>query len=501
VRYGFSLTEENSAAVVEICRRLDGLPLAIELAAARTRLLDPVALLVRLGRVLDALGTGPVDLPERQRTLRAAVEWSVDLLDGLQQDLLSTLSVFADGWTVDAAATVWEQTEDQTLDLLDALAGHSLVSVDAGEAMPRFRMLTAVRELASERLANAANKASVEERHAKYFASLVDTGDGPPERQTDWADRLRTEEQNLRVAIRWFFTYDITPLPHLFRALWLFWQMSDRMPEGRALIDELRQRAEPLDDRARAEMFFTWAVTACAVGDDDSALAAVDSINALRAAVDDPSLASSLDLAIAWTLPILDDFEGARAAATSALLGFRQRNEPFLAFAALTVGMLEMSLGGDDTANQLLLEVKELGDRYRNSWLISTANTQLATLSVRAGQLDPARALLVETIDAIEGTDMSTLTASFALVAFADLALAEANTRLAAVALGAIENLRIRAGVLTWPLQRRGEMDLAARLTQNADPVVIAEGHAIGSTLDRHDALALVRNGALVERH
>src|SRR5262249_10000643 len=114
VRHGFALTEANSAAVVEICRRLDGLPLAIELAAARPRLPEPAALLARLERVLDVLGTGPVDLPERQRTLRAAVEWSVDLLDDLQQELLSTLSVFADGWTVAAAASVSEQNEDQT---------------------------------------------------------------------------------------------------------------------------------------------------------------------------------------------------------------------------------------------------------------------------------------------------------------------------------------------------------------------------------------------------
>ena len=141
VRYDFALTEDNALAVVEICRRLDGLPLAIELAAARTRLLEPGALLARLGSRLDALGTGPVDLPERQRTLRATVEWSVGLLDDAEQHMLATLSVFVEGWTVDAAMHVSDLTEDRTLDLLDALAGHSLVNVDATDAGPRFRML------------------------------------------------------------------------------------------------------------------------------------------------------------------------------------------------------------------------------------------------------------------------------------------------------------------------------------------------------------------------
>ncbi len=166
VRYDFALTEDNALAVVEICRRLDGLPLAIELAAARTRLLEPGALLARLGSRLDALGTGPVDLPERQRTLRATVEWSVGLLDDAEQQMLATLSVFVDGWTVDAAVHVSELTEDRALDLLDALAGHSLVNVDATDAGPRFHMLASVRELAAERLAASADLADVERRHA-----------------------------------------------------------------------------------------------------------------------------------------------------------------------------------------------------------------------------------------------------------------------------------------------------------------------------------------------
>lgn len=145
VRSDFELTESNALAVVEICRRLDGLPLAIELAAARTRLLEPDALLVRLANLLDALGTGPVDLPERQRTLRATVEWSVGLLDDAEQRFLAALSVFADGWTLAAATYVCELTEDRVLDLLDTLAGHSLVNVEASQTGSRFRMLTPTR--------------------------------------------------------------------------------------------------------------------------------------------------------------------------------------------------------------------------------------------------------------------------------------------------------------------------------------------------------------------
>ena len=127
VRPDFALTEGNAAAVVAICRRLEGLPLAIELAAARTRLLDPATLLERLSKSLDALGTGAVDLPERQRTLRATVQWSVGLLDDAERSLLEIMAIFAGGWTIEAAAEVAGLEEDRALELTEALARHSLV--------------------------------------------------------------------------------------------------------------------------------------------------------------------------------------------------------------------------------------------------------------------------------------------------------------------------------------------------------------------------------------
>jgi predicted ATPase len=493
VRYDFALTDDNALAVVEICRRLDGLPLAIELAAARTRLLQPSALLDRLGNRLDALGTGPVDLPERQRTLRATVEWSVGLLEDAERHMLAILSVFADGWTVDAAARVSDLTEDTALDLLDALAGQSLVQVDATDAGPRFHMLEAVREFAAEQLDAGADRADVERRHAQYFGSLVENADWPAERQAEWAEQLRTEEENLRIAIRWFLTNDITPLPHIFRILWLFWQMRGRMPEGRAWIDEVQLRADALDDRAQAELLFTSAVTAVEVGDDESALAAVEGLERLQGRVDDPYLESAAHLAVSWILPIEDDLDGALQAASTALDGFRRQNEPFMAFAALTVGMTEMALGRDEAARTHLTEVIQLGGQFDNSWLESTARTQLASLAVTAGQPDEARALLVKSVEAGEETELSSLVVTFALVASAQLALAEGDARRAVTALGATDGLRRRAGLRAWPSTRPREAELVARVKQEIDASDYTEVFAAGSELNHRQAVALVR--------
>ena len=227
VRPDFALTEANAAAVVAICRRLDGLPLAIELAAARTRLLDPGALLDRLSTSLDALGTGAVDMPERQRTLRATVQWSVGLLDDAERSLLEIMAIFTGGWTVEAATEVAGLEEDRALDLTEALARHSLVQLDRTEHGPRVRMLETVREFVAERLAARPDVAEVARRHAAYYRALAERADRPLRGagQREWAERLQAEAGNLAAAVRWYLAHDPEPLPHLFRVLWLFWEL------------------------------------------------------------------------------------------------------------------------------------------------------------------------------------------------------------------------------------------------------------------------------------
>jgi predicted ATPase len=273
VRHDFALTEGNVWAVVEICRRLEGLPLAIELAAARIRLLEPDALLRRLSRSLDALGMGAVDLPERQRTLRATVDWSVGLLEEDERSLLETAAVFMDGWTIEAAADVAGLDEDQALELSESLARHSLIYLDRTEFGPRSRMLETVRAFVAERLAARPDVAEIGRRHADHYRALATQADRPLRGldQDHWAEGLEMEAGNLAAAVEWYLAHDRAPLPHLFRVLWMYWGLRDHLGEARTWIDQLLPTADSLDPQARAELLWTAVVTALEVVDDDAA--------------------------------------------------------------------------------------------------------------------------------------------------------------------------------------------------------------------------------------
>jgi predicted ATPase len=494
VRPDFALTADNARAVAEICRRLEGLPLAIELAAARTRLLDPDALLARLEKSLDALGTGPVDLPERQRTLRATVEWSVGLLDEPERTMLYTLAAFVDGWTIEAATRVAELNEDRTLDLVEALALQSLVYVEATDRGPRYRMLETVREFLAEQLATNTDLGDVQRRHANYFRDLAERADRPLRGfvQAEWSERLQAEAANLDAAIRWFLAHDIEPLPHLFRILWVFWAMRDHLVEVRSWIDELMPAVASLDDHAQAEFFWSAAVTAGQVGDDTAALAAKGGLKPLIGAIDDPYLEAVAHLAMAWTLPIADDFDGALREASLCLEHLRDQREPFwTATTTATLGELEMAVGRQDEALRHLMQVRVLREQFDNAWL-TVSWAQLGTLAIMQGRLDDARALLNDGLTMSLDAE-STIGVTLCLAAFARLALAEDSPDRAAVTLGAAEGLRRRAGVRVWPTLRRGEAELVEKLQRTLGEDRFKEAFTSGSRLSRPEAVAMLR--------
>jgi predicted ATPase len=342
VHPGFALTPGNAAAVAEICRRLEGLPLAIELAAARTRL-------------LDALGTGAVEMPERQQTLRATVEWSVGLLTDVERSLLEVAAVFTDGWTVEAAATVAGLEEDQALDLTEELVRHSLIQLDDTSDGPRCRMLVTVRVFVAERLAARADAAEVRRRHAGYYQALAEQGEphlrgvGQAKWQGRLQGRLQAEAGNLAAAVAWYLGDDRAPVPHLSRALLPFWLLaSDILGQARAWIGQLLPAVGSLDPQARAELLWAGAVTANQAGDGTAALAASQQLGPLLTEIDDPNLHAVSLLAMAWASTIVPDSNGEFRQVSASLEELRSQDEPYwTAAAVVTVGSYELVVGRD----------------------------------------------------------------------------------------------------------------------------------------------------------
>jgi predicted ATPase/class 3 adenylate cyclase len=249
-RPAFTLTAENGSTVAGICARLDGLPLAIELAARRIKVLTPEAILARLGRSLDMLTASAPNLPERQRTLRATISWSESLLEEAERRLFARLSVFAGGIDVDAADAVANPGGDLGIDTLDGLSSlidkSLLLRTGPGGAEPRFGMLETIREYASLRLEEAWDHEPTRRRHAEHFLALADasephlTGDD----QTAWLDRLDREHENLQAALRW--SADAAEIDRGLSAaasVWRFWHLRGHLAIGRAWLE--RPLAEP----------------------------------------------------------------------------------------------------------------------------------------------------------------------------------------------------------------------------------------------------------------
>ena len=496
VRPGFALTEHNAAAVAEICGRLEGLPLAIELAAARTRLLDPPALLDRLAAALDALGTGAVDLPERQRTLRATVEWSVGLLTDDERSLLEVTAVFTDGWTIQAAAQVAGVEEDRALDLSEALARHSLIYIDSTQLGSRTRMLETVREFVAERLAARPGADQVERRHADYYRILAEQADRPLRGtgRGEWLERLDAEAGNLAAAVRWYLAHDPGPLPHLFRVLWLFWSLRDLEREARSWVEQLLPAAGTLDPQAQGELAWAAAVTAVDTGDDAAARAARQRRAPLLAGIGDPFLHAASQLAMACTLPIAGDFDGALREAAVSLEELHGQDEPvFTAMAAFTAGSVETALGRYDVALRHLREARDLAERAGGDWRVAGSRVQLGILAVLQGRREEARALLEEALD----LSLAARSAQFVaprLAGYALLASADGDPERAARLEGAAEGLRRRVGLPAWPHLRKVEAKLVAQVRQRLGAGQFDQAFSAGSRLTQREAVAIVQN-------
>ncbi len=257
VKPDFALADDNASAVAAICVRLDGLPLAIELAAARVKLLPPDALLHRLGRRLPLLTGGARDLPARQQTLRATIDWSYRLLTADEQALFRRLAVFVGGCTVAAAEALSGALDGgDVFTTLAALVDKSLVRQAIGrEGEPRFRMLETIREYGLERLAAAGETAVVEKQHSAFYLRWVEEAEpqlrGPE--QGIWLDRLAEEHDNIRSALRRALEWgEAERALRLAAAMWRFWSARGHLSEGRRWLDEALGASLDVPPRVRA---------------------------------------------------------------------------------------------------------------------------------------------------------------------------------------------------------------------------------------------------------
>ena len=280
---GFELNKENASAISEICARLDGLPLAIELAAARVKVLSPASMLTRLASRLQLLTGGARDLPQRQQTLRAAMDWGYDLLNAAEQKLFRRLAVFVGGCNLEAVEAVCDTKGDLGLDLLDGMASmvdKSLVQQVDAKIESRFVMLETIREYALEKLQAHEEMKATKRAHAAYCLVLAEeesARQASPE-GTEWLERFALEHNNFRAALEWLTqTGDADWGLRLGTALFRFWEIREYFAEGRdrlAMLLALEGSAAPTKARSRA--LFAAGVLAGEQGEYDSA---VDSIS------------------------------------------------------------------------------------------------------------------------------------------------------------------------------------------------------------------------------
>ncbi len=416
-RPGFELTEANAAAVAEICRRLDGLPLALQLAAARLTVLSPAALLARLERRLPLLTHGPRDLPERQQTLRAAIAWSYDLLGAAEQRMFRQLAVFAGGFTLEAAEALTEGGPDDIdpLEPISSLIGQSLVFVQPlEETTPRYRMLETIREFGLERLEASGEAGQTHRRHAELCRDLAERAEPmllTAGRRT-WTTKLEQALDNIRAALAWSLSADgvLAMGVALAGALGWFWLISGRLQEAESWYTEVLARREQADDSlAWAKVLHGSALQLWGLGDLAQAAALEEpAVGMFRSAGEGRWLSYSLAL-LARLRTGQERLDEARALLEEAHVAWSQLEttygQPFDAYLRYYLGSTALVQGDADTARvhleSSLHELEAAGDDMARGVVLA----RLGLLAAQRGEHTQARARFAESLPLLRRGD------------------------------------------------------------------------------------------------
>ncbi|GIK37557.1 MAG: hypothetical protein BroJett011_13900 [Chloroflexota bacterium] len=498
-RADFRLTRDNVPAVAAICTHLDGLPLAIELAAARVNVLAPSEILARLERGLTLLRQKAPDLPGRHQTLQAAISWSYDLLPADEQTLFRELSVFVGGWTLPAAEAVVGNFEGDILDGLSALAEKSLIQVGShSDQGPRFTVLETIREYALAQLAAGDEWEVTRQRHAAYYLELAEqtVTEAMGARQQEWFDTLDREHDNLRAVLRWASEGGDARLGlRITSSLWGFWWLRGHVSEGRRWLEiTLAQNQAAPDDLRLFDLEGLGTLTGWQ-GEYEQGTTLLD--EALRLAHsngDQNSIARVLGR-LGWIAWVNGRSERA-AELVEALKKCRGTADAWtLAYAFLSVGSLLYEVGQAEAAQATLDEAVGFFQNVTERHGLAFALTKLALLRKNQGGPELARKL------AQQGLEFARSLQDAHIIAYCadDVALLlgeqEQPERLARL-LGGVDSLREILSLLRAPQERVAHQELVAalrsRLGETRFAAAWAEGRDLPADRVAEEGLALL---------
>jgi non-specific serine/threonine protein kinase len=496
---GLAVTTRNAPILAEICVRLDGLPLAIELAAARARVLPPEAMLARMPHRLDLLTSGARDETARHRTLRDAIAWSHGLLSHAEQALFRRLAVFAGGWTLEAAETICTGSgisASDVLDLVSALVDKSLVVAPSQDNGGRFRMLETIREFAEEQLRTAGEHVEMRERHRHWYGQLAMDAErawwGPE--QINWFGRLDAELDNVRAALAWSQANPsgIEPGLRLAAALWHFWDAHGNISEGRRWLGALLScpGAQPA---TRARAMFAAGYLASVQND-------LTRLPELFQQALELQLAAGDREGMAWTLTLLAYVRRLRAPdeatslAEQALALWRDLGNPIGEAWALW-GLAEIArMAGDAARSEQLFNAQlTLARQHGAAWTVANGLYGLGRVALLQKNEPRAKGHVQESLG-IRWRLGDRRGIAGCLEVLAWIASAQHRDGCAMRLFGAAEALRELLGVSVRPgssstTHDRSTAAARARLGQVAAAAAWAEGR--GLTLDEAIALAL----------
>jgi predicted ATPase/class 3 adenylate cyclase len=477
-------TPSANGAVAELCNRLDNLPLALELAAARTKLFSPEQLLERLGQRLDLLKGGR-DADPRQQTLRATIEWSYELLDDNERELFARLSMFAGGCDFSAAEGVC----DADPDLLASLIDKSLVRRRETAYGPRFWMLETIREYAAERLRDSNRVEELQARHADYFLDLAETAFdefGDP-RDPVWFARFGDEQDNFRVALAALVDLGGDGALRLARRLWTSWLGRGQLEEGERWVERALEVAEDAPPKLRAWMLAVLGEFPRFRGDFARAIPIKEQALALSRSIGDDRSAKASICDLSSMFAIQGDLERARRLVGEALEMERRSNDPTQMRALSAAAELAQVAGENEEAKRLS---EELVERLRrlgatDSRYVSAMGA-LAEALRRLGDDDAAAPLFVETLHAAEKIQVFTWVPE-TLDSVAAMIANQAPERAAAL-MGAANAMRDETGFVVYDLPEHETITRAVR--SRLDPEQLEKAWDEGGRMSVPEAIA-----------